>query len=84
MSDETLDDLDAKLASTSAELLKSFLTIARLRAADQETVEAIEGLTAARLILTVVREQIQVELLADIDGETRRIYAATFAEQVLQ
>lgn len=79
-----LDELDTRLAQSSAELLKSFLTIARLRAEDQETVLALDGLTACRLIVTAVRAEIQVELLADIDGTTRRIYAATFAEPVLQ
>lgn len=85
MTNETaLDELDTRLAQSSAELMKSFLTIARLRAEDQETVETIAGLTACRLIVTAVRAEIQVELLADIGGATRRIYAATFAEQVLQ
>lgn len=77
------DDLDEKLASTSAELLKTMLTIARCRAEDQETADILGSLTACRLIVTAVRADLQVELLADIDGATRRIYAATFAAQAL-
>lgn len=78
------DDLDCRVASTSAELLKTMLTVARGRAEDQETADILGSLIACRLIVTAVRDQIQLELLADIGGTTRRIYAATFAEQVLQ
>lgn len=84
MADDNFDDLDCRVASTSAELLKTLLTIARSRAVDQETVEAIEGLAAVRLTITAVRADIQIELLADIDGTTRRIFGATFKEAVLQ
>lgn len=80
MTETTLDELDTSLAKSAAELLKRHLQIARLRAEDLETVEAIDAVKLCRLIVTAEPARIQVELLADIGGVSRTIYRGVFEE----
>lgn len=80
MSEILFEALDLRLAKTSAEMLKTFLAVARARAEDQETVDTLDGLSACRLTVTAVKTDLQIDLLAEIDGTARRIYAATFKE----
>lgn len=76
-----LDELDTRLAETAAALMKAILQAARTRhAADQEAVDQINGLTACRLTVTAVGSQLQVELVGNIEGETKRLFGGTFQE----
>lgn len=80
MTDEiiTLDELDTRLATTAAALLKTVLQAARLR--NHEATDFIEGLSAATLMVKVAGPQIQIELLAPAEGATVLLYGGTFEE----
>ena len=75
-----LDNLEASIAEAAATLMKLTLQAARLRADDPDITSMIDGLTAARLIVTGAGPQLQLELLADVNGGTVRFFGATFVE----
>jgi len=76
-----LDHLDERLAEGAALLLKGHLEVALQRAEDQETAAALWHLHRCRLTITADGPRLQLELVAEIAGETRRIYGATFDER---
>jgi len=76
--ESTLDELDTRLATTAAALLKTVLQAARLR--KPEATDFIDGLSMATLMVKAAGPQIQIELLAPAEGGTVLLYGACFEE----
>jgi len=74
----TLDELDTRLAQTSAALLKTILQAARLRR--PEAGDFIDELTAVTLMVKANGPQITLELLAPAEGAVVVLYDGTFEE----
>jgi hypothetical protein len=63
LSDE-MDQLEAKIAGSAAQLLQTVLQAARVRIAGTEQADMIDNLTAARLIVAAVGPEVTVQALA--------------------
>ena len=67
MPETTLDEMDAELANTCAQLLKMTLTAAQAHAAHDgkpQLVDSIGRLAEARLIIHALGHDLEIELLA--------------------
>ena len=76
--DYTFDELETRQAEAAGTLLKTMLQAACIRRPYRA--ESLKALTAARLVITAVGPQVQLQFFAEIDGNSELLYAATFRE----
>ena len=79
MDDEiTFDELETRQAAAAGTLLRTMLQAACIRRPYRA--ESLKALTAARLVITAVGPQVQLQFFAEIDGNSELLYGATFQE----
>ena len=79
MDDEiTLEVLETRQAESAVLLLQTMLQAARIRRPDRAA--KLNALTGCRLEITAVGPQVQLQLHAQVEGESELLYGATFTE----
>ena len=79
MDDEiTFEELETRQAESAVLLLQTMLQAARMRRPDRAA--KLKALTGCRLEITAVGPQVQLQLLAQVEGESELLYGATFTE----
>ena len=76
----TFDELELRIAGSAANLLKTLLEFALLRALDGETFAKIKSVQACSLKITAEGPTIQLEMQAQTAQGTFCLFRSTFSE----